>query len=354
MTTVRHTPQLSFSYPEAQWTGQSLANDHSWVFTLTQADLDEIRQAIDQVRQRGLDTADVTRRDFPLPGLADRLETLRRDILNGRGFAVLRGLPAAWPKEDLILAYWGLGTWFGMAVSQNGKGHLLGHVTDQRSRNADGSTRIYQTNLAQPFHSDSCDIVGLLCLRPARSGGASSIASSTAIHAYLEQNDPAALERLESIFHCDRYGEIPEGRHASYPFKVFNQIGGRMVCCGMDPDIRSAQRLPEVPRLSEAQLHALDAFQEAAETLALHMMLEAGDIQLVNNHTVVHARAAFEDYEDPRQRRYLVRLWLSSPDGRELPEFMAERWGNIAVGSLRGGIAVPGVKPKIEINPDLL
>lgn len=232
-----------------------------------------------------------------------------------------------WEDEDLIRAYWGIGTWIGDAVSQNAKAHLLGHVIDQRTSPSSG-TRIYQTNQAQPFHSDSCDIVGLLCLRQAKKGGASSVASSAAIYNAISAADKQALDSLCGEFYCDRYGEIPDGCEPYYTVRIFNEIARQLVCCGMDPDIRSAERLDEVAPLTPAQVHALDLFQETANSLALRMKLKRGDIQFVNNLIVVHAREQFEDYAELDKRRYLVRLWLSSPMGRALPEFLVERWGN--------------------------
>jgi len=251
---------------------------------------------------------------------------------------------------ELTRAYWIIGSLFGDPVSQNARADLLGHVTDLRMKDKT-AVRLYQTNAAQPFHSDSCDIVGLLCLRPAKSGGESSIASSATIHNELLENSPAALRTLYEEFICDRYGEVPEGKSTFYPVHVFNSVAGNLVCCGMDPDIRLAPRLDGVDELSDSQISALDAFQNPARKTALNMMLKRGDIQLVNNLTVVHSRESFEDHADPDQRRYLLRLWLSSPVGRKLPEFLRERWGNIAVGSRGGGIRVPGVQPQINFEP---
>ncbi len=230
------------------------------------------------------------------------------------------------------------------------KAHLLGHVIDQRTVKS-GDTRIYQTNQAQPFHSDSCDIVGLLCLRTAKQGGESSIASSAAIHNRLLETAPGALKQLYGEFQCDRYGEIPEGKLPFYPVRVFNNIDQHLVCCGMDPDIRSAQRLEGVQPLTEQQLSALNSFQEAARKLCLRMSLQRGDIQLVNNLIAVHARESFVDHDDINQRRYLIRLWLSAQNGRRLPEFLRERWGSIDVGSVRGGIKVPGAVPVVQLDP---
>jgi hypothetical protein len=333
------------------WDGKTIAAQDNWIIQLQDHELREIRTAVEESQSSGKPVGNLSRSDFKLTDFGNRLLKLRDDVLNGRGYAVLRGLPGdQWSDEELIRAYWGIGTWLGDPVSQNAKAHLLGHVIDQRSAPSAG-TRIYQTNQAQPFHSDSCDIVGLLCLRPAKHGGASSIASSPAIYNALLDTNPAALDALCGVFLCDRYGEIPAGKLAYYAVRVFNDIDSKPVCCGMDPDIRSAQRLEGVAPLSQHQLVALDAFQQTARALALNMTLERGDIQIVNNHTVVHAREQFNDYPEREKRRYLIRLWLSSPHGRRLPEFMAERWGNIEPGSVRGGIKVPGATPVVYLDP---
>ena len=76
-----------------------------------------------------------------------------------------------------------------------------------------------------------------------------------------------------------------------------------------------------------------------------------GDVQFVHNHTVLHARAAFEDHDEPERRRHLLRLWLSARQGRPLPGFLAERWGTIAVGARRGGIVVPGQRTSVPLAP---
>ncbi len=336
------------------WDGSGLAHDDQWLTALSPADIEQLMQAVQHTYRTGKPIAELTRHDFALGPLGDRLLALREQVLNGCGYVVLRGLPAdTMHDEDLIRAYWGIGTFFGDPVSQNAAGHLLGHVIDQRQTES-ASTRLYQTSRAQPFHSDSCDIVGLLCLRQAKSGGGSAIASAAAIHNYLLEHDPAALQTLYGEFQCDRYGEIPTGKLPHYTVHVYNKVADALVCCGMDPDIRSAQRLDNIEPLSRAQLHALDRFQQVARSLALNMTLKRGDVQLVNNLTVVHARNEFTDHQAAERRRYMVRLWLSSPLGRQLPEFLAERWGNIEVGSIRGGIKVPGACPTANLNPDLV
>ena len=337
---------------EQVWNAGSFLSEDKWVAQLSDHDIAELDKAVKATIKSNKPIEKLTRSDFAFNRLGQRLAKLKDDVLNGKGFTLLRGLPANhWSDEALVRAYWGIGTWFGDAVSQNANAHLLGHVIDQRASQS-GDTRIYQTNRAQPFHSDSCDIVGLLCLRTAKQGGESAIASSAAIHNHLLKHSLDALNQLYGEFMCDRYGEIPEGKLPYYAIKVFNSIDERLVCCGMDPDIRSAQRLDGVQALTNAQLTALNKFQETARSLCLRMSLKRGDIQLVNNLTAVHAREAFVDHQDANQRRYLIRLWLSSKNGRKLPEFLRERWGNIDVGSRRGGILVPGAVPVAHLNPD--
>src|SRR6202048_954147 len=58
-------------------------------------------------------------------------DRLRVEVLDGRGFVLLRGMPVEdRPIAESAMAYWGVGTYFGNARSQNAQGHLLGHVYD--------------------------------------------------------------------------------------------------------------------------------------------------------------------------------------------------------------------------------
>jgi hypothetical protein len=332
------------------WAGEQLEREKIWRYQLNDTEIALLAGAVEHSFNIDKPLADINRTDFELGDLGEQLDLLNQEVLNGRGFVLVNGLPVdEWNDDQLIRAFWIIGSWLGQPVPQNARADLLGHVIDQRS--PDTTKRLYQTNQEQPLHSDSCDIVGLLCLQQAKQGGESIIASSANIYNVLQAEQPNALRALEDEFPCDRFGEIPAGKQPWYKLRVFNEVNGRLVCCGMDPDIRSAQRLEDVPPLSAERIAALDAFQAIAHRDALRMMLQRGDMQFANNHIVIHARLAFEDYPEADRRRHLIRLWLSAPQGRKLPKLLEERWGNIEVGTVRGGILVPGAVPAVNFEP---
>ena len=341
--------QGSYWHGSMVWSGQQLAQSSDWKYQLSDAEISLIRNAVEHSIKLDTPLAELNCTEFELQSFAEQLQSLNSEVLNGRGFTLISGLPSDWSDDQLIRAFWIMAGWCGQPVPQNARADLLGHVIDQRTSDSNG--RLYQTSLEQPLHSDSCDIVGLLCLRQAKQGGESIIASSANIYNVLQRQQPEAVKLLEDDFLCDRYGEIPQGKLPWYKVRIFNEIDGRLVCCGMDPDIRSAQKLDDVPSLTAAQIAALDAFQATAHEHALSMKLKRGEIQFANNHIVIHARKAFEDHPQPELRRHLIRLWLSAPQGRRLPEFLKERWGNIEPGTLRGGILVPGAVPAVNFDP---
>ena len=142
------------------WIGADLAKrPEEWTYQLASAQVAEIDAAVAGVRDR--DIAEIRRADFPLPTLGPALDRLRDEVLNGRGFVLMRGLPVEGRSiAESAAAYWGIGTYLGNARSQNAKGHVLGHVRDLGLSSKDPNVRIYQTTERQNFHTDSCDIVG--------------------------------------------------------------------------------------------------------------------------------------------------------------------------------------------------
>jgi hypothetical protein len=338
------------------WIGADMKNrEVEWTYRLSPGEIAELEAAAAAVRRRGLELAAVTRADFPLPTLGPVLDRLRGDVVNGRGFVLLRGLPVEGrPVEESATLYWGLGAYFGSACSQNGKGHLLGHVYDlgQGLSATNPLLRSYQTAERQRFHIDRADLVALLCLRRAKSGGASTIVSSMALHNVMAERRPDLLERLYRPFPTDRRGEVPEGKAPFYEAPVFNAYEGRVSVLYSRLHIGSSQRFPEAPRLEPEDFEALDLFGELADDpeLRLDMHFAPGDIQVLHNHTILHARSAYEDWLEPERKRHLLRLWLCPPDARPLPPVFAEVYGRTTIGD-RGGIICPGTRLHAPLVP---
>ena len=354
------TPSRPLVEGPSAWIGAEMkARAAEWTYRLSPAELDEIDAAVAAVRARGLDLADIGRDDFPLPTLGPTLDRLRHDVIDGRGFVFLRGMRVEGrPVAETATAYWGVGAYFGRARSQNGKGHLLGHVYDlgQGLSATNPHLRSYATNEGQKFHIDRCDVVALLCLRRAKSGGLSTIVSSMAVHNEMARRRPDLLERLYQPFPTDRRGEIPEGKGPFYEAPVFNPHAGpegpHVSVLYSRLHIGSSQRFPEARRLAPEDFEALDMLGALAADpeLRLDMDFQPGDVQILHNHTILHARSAYEDWLDVERKRHLLRLWLCPPDARPLPPVFAEVYGRTTVGD-RGGIICPGTRLHAPLEP---
>jgi len=320
-------------------------NPSLWVHELSAEDLAEINLALEVWRKSGVDYASISRETFPLKHFGDTLVQQQNEIVWGRGFWLVRGLPLDnYTREEIAAIFLGLGAYFGEPVSQNAMGHILGHVKDLGNDPSSPLTRLYTTNARHRFHTDSCDIVGLLCLRPAKTGGISSICSSATVYNEMLKKRPDLLDELVKPLCWDRKGEIPAGKKAYWEQPVFAFADG-LVNCIYDRSYFT-YRFEEIGPLSAHQTEALNFFEStaASDDLRLDMELRRGDMQFLHNHTILHSRTAYEDYSEPELKRHLLRLWLSAPNGRPLPPIYAERYGTIEVGKKRGGIIVPGIK----------
>jgi hypothetical protein len=336
----------------AAWYGPDLARQTDWILPLSAGDLVEIDAAVRPVAAGAADIAGITRSDFPLPRLGPKLARVLDELLHGRGFVLLRGLPVErWSMREAATAFFGIGSHLGNARSQNAKGHVLGHVRDMGLSSRDPNVRIYQTNERQTYHTDSCDVVGLLCLRAARRGGLSTLVSSTTIFNEMRRRRPDLLALLFQPIATDRRGEVPAGMKPYFEIPVFNWHQGFLTAIYQRQYIDSAQRLDGAPRLTPQQIEALDLFDSLANDPALHLHMEfrPGDMQFVHNHTLLHDRTGFEDWDEPERRRHLLRLWLACPGARPLPPVFAQRYGKVDIGD-RGGIIVPGT---ITLNAPL-
>ncbi len=343
MTDVFHDLPSEICGPSA-WYGPELDARRDWIEALSEDEVAEVERATRRLVDAQVDIPTIRRDDFPLPTLGARLRRLLEEVLNERGFVLVRGLPVErWTKREAAVAFFGLGAHLGTARSQNAQGHVLGHVKDLGRSSSDPNARIYQTRERQTYHTDSCDVVGLLCLRPAKSGGLSSLVSSVTIFNEMRRRRPDLLAVLFEPIETDRRGEVPEGQKPYFTIPVFNWHAGLLSTIYQRQYIESARRFADVPPLTSKQIEALDLFDSLANDPALHLMMEfrPGDVQLVHNHTLLHDRTAFEDWPEPERKRHLLRLWLAPPEARPLPMVFAERYGSITPGD-RGGVVVKG------------
>jgi alpha-ketoglutarate-dependent taurine dioxygenase len=338
------------------WYGPEMAKRTDWIRPLSPGEVDELEAAVRRLDATGIDIADIGPGDLQAPGLAALVEQIRRAVLRQTGFILVRGVPVdRWSVRQSAIAYFGLGAMLGEPVSQNAKGHILGHVKDIGADYAQPTARGYQTAARLPYHTDSSDIVALLCLKPSRAGGLSSIASSAAIYNEMLRRRPDLAAELTRPVYRDRRGEVPEGAEEWYAVPAFNPMpGGGLVTTYVRSAMRKAQRFPEVPRVTPQLDAACDLFDQLAESPEIHLDMEfrPGDIQFLNNHWIMHSRTAYEDFPEPERRRHLLRLWLACEDGPPLPEVYLRAWQGSTGKGRPAGIRVPGVKPNAPLDAE--
>ena len=323
------------------WTGRDMmAAPERWTYRLSDSDVAEIENAATIFIDSGRPLGQITRDLFPLPKFGVWLESLRETLIHGIGFQLITGLPVETYSGDMrATIFCGIGSHIGRARSQNAAGHLLGHVRDVGADINDPNTRIYQTTSRQSFHTDSCDVVGLLCVREAMSGGDSMLASSMTAYNEILKRRPDLAPHLFLPVATDRRGEVPENEDPFFTIPVYSWHRNFLTCIYQRNYIDSAQRFETAPRLSAQQLEALDLLDDIVNEPDMHlrMRLQPGDMQFVYNHSLLHDRTGFTDWPEAEKRRHLLRLWLAVPGDRPLPAVFAQRYGSVDVGE-RGGV----------------
>jgi hypothetical protein len=300
-------------HPSA-WYGKDLVSDPSWVVHLTPAHLAEIAVALAAARSRGLAVGTLTKETFPLPTLAPELRRWLEEVNTGRGFVVVRGLNVTdYSDEDVGLIFWGMGLHLGKAVTQNPRGDVLGHVYDHGRKYGNLDVRGYETSAHLPFHTDSGDVVGLLCLRPGKSGGLSSVVSAVTIHNEILKRHPEYLPSLYRGFHyIRREAALTDTPVTPHRVPVFGAKDGQVSVRLVRNQINAAVTKTGVP-LEPIEKAALDLFDELAQDPSIHldMDLQRGDLQFCNNYVALHSRTEYVDHPEVERRRHMIRLWLT-------------------------------------------
>jgi hypothetical protein len=307
----------------AEWRASDIADPALWTYRLTVDDIAELEAALAHARTRCPDVLDITREDFPLPTLAATIRRFEDELIDGRGFQLISGLPAERLGDaDASAIYWGIGTHLGQPWPQNKHGHLLGDVTDQGRYPSDPTARGNELGpVGMPYHSDGSDLVGLMCLRKAISGGVSTVANAVLAHNEMVRTRPDLAAELYQPMIYDFRGEEQPGHAPTYTMPVFTRLGERLFVRYIRPYIESARRHAGVPPVTAAQREAFDLLDRMCRTpdFNVYMDLQPGDMQFINNYHVLHARTAFEDDPDPARKRFLKRLWLETRKLTERP-----------------------------------
>ena len=299
----------------AVWRTADVMADTSWRITLDDAQRAQIAAAARAAAGRGVTIDTMTAAEFPLDAMADDVAAWSRILERGRGFLLLHRFPIdLLDARETELAYIGLGCHLGTPVGQNAQAELLTHVRDERLGPDAGKVRLYRTRERQDFHTDGADIIGLLCLHRAQRGGESKLVSSWALYNELLQQRPDLLEVLYQPMSWDRQGDVPAGEPAWFSLAPLNDIDGVPRLFYLGWYIRDSQQHADAPRLSPAQLEAMELLEALANDPTFHveMDFQPGDVQFLNNGRILHAREAYDDDPDPDQRRHLLRLWLAA------------------------------------------
>ncbi|MES2979881.1 MAG: TauD/TfdA family dioxygenase [Pseudomonadota bacterium] len=330
--------------PQKGWIASDLKTNTQWIRHLSADEIAALDRALGTARKAGLSFESLSRENFRLDELRKTFDGVLDELEGGLGFCVLRGLPAhLYSKDDLRLMYWGIGLNIGTAVTQSSRGDMLGDVKNFGVDTFSKKGRGYMSNQFLEFHADTCDVVCLMVLRVAKSGGLSRFCSSVAIHDEIAKTRPDLLEVLYQPFYMSWKGQEVAGALPYYQQPMFSKLEGKqssrfipqhVIGFSVDSSLH-----PELPLLSPKQKEALEYVQSLANNPRFYgeMMFEPGDMQFMNNHVMYHSRTEFEDYDEPDRRRHLIRMWLSVPNSRALDESMSAIYRDRRPGAVRGG-----------------
>jgi len=331
----------------ANWTSAALGTRGDWLHVLTPEEVAEIDAAYRAFRATGAPLAALRKEDVPMPRFASIAARTLDALEGGPGMFMIRGFPIErYDLADARAIYWCLGKHLGTPVSQSDEGDVLGDVRDIRVPADSPRFRAYKTSGRAAFHTDSCDVAALFVLRAAKSGGMSMVASSVAVHNEILRTRPDLLEVLYQPFYWSMQGQERAGETPYYPQPIFTLHEGFFSCRYIRGQIKNGQRFADVPRLTPEQNAAMDLIDEVAADPRFCFLtnFQPGDLQLCNNHVVMHARSAFEDHPEPERRRHLLRMWLSVPNSRPLSPLLGRIYKDRSPGAVRGGFPpkVPG------------
>jgi hypothetical protein len=302
------------------WNAASFKSSADYTLRLTDEEREELTTLAKTIPDlKSAQAAPAAR--FAMARLSPRLAAAYEEVRSGRGFVVLRGLPVdAFDVDQFVNAVWAIGTHFGDALSQNTSGDRVGHVVDATAE--DATPRMYRSNLELRPHNDITAMISLACWHKSETGGASVIVSAVTVHEELCRKHPEVLPPLYRGFHYHQVGEEAPGEPPVTRQKVplFAVRDGQLSSRYLRSNLVAGQRALEMPLTADeiTALNTFDAVATAPEN-RLAFFLERGDMIVINNYTVMHARTSFKNYPEPERKRHLVRLWMDRADFRSVP-----------------------------------
>lgn len=302
------------------WRGDQLAGSNVWIYELSPAQIAELETLGTKFLEDSPDLRTVQASDYPLIECADAIKAWGHDVDYGRGFVLVRGLRSHLYSDPLSCAiYYILGLHMGDPIRQNEMGDLLDHVYATSDKTMDDPTALSsKVRDKLVYHSDSSDVVALMCLRPSREGGLSCLVSGAEIYNEILRRRPDLAPLLLEPFHWDWKKQDHSAPANTYTSPIISLKDGVFSMYAGSLYILTAQDYPEVPRITPQQVEVLELFDKITyeEGMAIEMDFRPGDIQWLSNYSALHARTAFEDWPEPQRKRHLLRLWLSRDAGR--------------------------------------
>ena len=325
----------------AAWRVADLASDTSWIFHIDDAARAQVLRAVDAAYDPDKSLFDYTREDFDLGPAWDVIARAIAEAHHGRGFALVRGMPRAGLGElQFELMNWAVGLHAGVARPQGLMSQYISPVRDAGTDYRAASGRGYSSNAQLDFHADGADLVTLACYNTARAGGQSMVSSSISAREELIAQRPDLARIAHQDFYFSRQSEQAPDEEPFYGQPLFDIEDGRVFGKWNRNRVQSAQKLEGVPPLTPAQRETMDVLDAilCRADLMFTMDLQPGDLQILNNHVMLHSRTGFVDFDEPAHKRLLSRLWLAPPDSVRLPGSWWPFYRSVQPGSVRGGI----------------
>lgn len=323
------------------WLAEDIKKSTQWIRPLTQAERLGLRKGLSAFLATGKPLEQANGGDFLFEDVKQLIQDIHDQLYKGFGLIVLKEFPIEGLDEASIKKlYWGFTNHLGVLRPQGKNSALMNHVKNTGGVYRAAGGRGYNTNAELDFHVDFVDYAGLLCIQDAKSGGISKACSSRALFETLKQQRPELAQALMVPLYYSRQDEHAADELPFYPTPVVAFEQGWFSCRYTRNHIRYAHRHEGAAAPTSTQEAAMDWIDQAAksEEFTFDMRLIPGDVQILNNHVILHSRTAYEDHDEPEKKRSLLRAWIATPNSQPLSPLMKQAFHDHRAGAVRGGI----------------